>query len=107
VGAAFGGIGLVLEKSKRKLLTVAKESPEWFDFPAEMERKYSKLKAENAHGKRVFFRGNESTADILRQAKTTKFTPYSDSLQRTFFEFDDFLDIGSGCGESCEIGADE
>jgi hypothetical protein len=106
-GDHYGNCVWCWKKSKRKLLTVAKESPEWFDFPAEMERKYSKLKAENAHGKRVFFRGNESTADILRQAKTTKFTPYSDSLQRTFFEFDDFLDVGSGCGESCEIGADE
>lgn len=76
-----------------------------FEFPKRMEKLYRYHKA-TTEGGRVFFRGNRSTDDVLAMAEQ-QFDPYSDSKQRTLFEFDGFMDVGSGCGESCEIGADE
>jgi hypothetical protein len=105
-GDHYGNCVWCWKKSMRKLCTVAKESPEWFEFPAKMEEKYGHLMADNAQGRRVFFRKHMSTQDVLELAKKP-FTPYSDTRQMTLFELDDFMDIGSGCGESCEIGADD
>lgn len=105
-GDHYGNCVWCWKKSLRKLLTVAKESPEWFDFPAKMEAEYGQYKADNEQGRRVFFREHRSTEDILKMSKLP-FVPYSDDLQRTLFEFDEFYDVGSGCGESCEIGSDE
>lgn len=105
-GDHYGNCVWCWKKSMRKLLTLAKESPEWFEFPKRMEQMYGHIKAENDQGRRVFFREHMSAEDVLALAKKP-FTPYSDSKQMTLFEFDDFLDIGSGCGESCEIGSDD
>jgi len=101
-GEHYGNCVWCWKKSLRKLLTVAKHSPEQFAFPARMEKKFSSFKAKN--GERFFFRGNRSAQDILRLSKepfeefTDKYAPVSD---------EDPLDYGVGCGESCEIGSDE
>ena len=95
------------KKSYRKLLTVMKEKPEYFDFPRKMEEEFSNFKVTDAtrspDGRRLFFRGHKSVADIERDSKKP-FTPFSDKY---FIPHDDELDFGVGCGESCEIGADE
>lgn len=95
------------KKSMRKLLTLAKNNPEFFEFPARMEAEYALAGGERKDGQprqaRVFFRGNRSAADILRLAQTEDFEEFTDDK---FIPFDDDLDVGSGCGESCEIGAD-
>ena len=56
---------------------------------------------------RVFFRGHRSAQDILKLAQTENFKPYTDAELQQQQLFDPDLDVGSGCGESCEIGADE
>lgn len=99
------------KKSLRKHLTLAKESPEVFDFPRRMEEKYSRILSANAEVEnRHMFRNNMTTVDILEMARTKDFEPYRDIDQSQMFStasYDVFLDTGSACGESCEIGADE
>ena len=103
----------------RKLLTVAKNTPEAFDFPRRMEEQYGHVMPQRMKDKgyfdgkkRVFFRKETSTLDILRRAKLDDFHEYSDDTQQLLLDFfstawDEELDIGGGCGDSCEIGADE
>lgn len=97
------------KKSFRKLMTIAKEDPSALDFPGRMERKYGMVNkgAEEMTEPRVFFRGNKSAQDILKEAYSTDFTPYEDDKFDQMELFNELLDTGSGCGESCEIGADE
>lgn len=101
---AYGNCVWCWKKSRRKLMTVAKEDPIVFDFPGRMERKYGNIRGSEEQGEnRVFFRGRSSAQDIVREAFTTDFEPFED----TAFErelFDDYLDSGTACNESCEIG---
>ena len=73
-----------------------------------MERKYGMVtNGEKQEEPRVFFRGNRSAQDILQLSQTTDFEPYEDDKYENPELFDGWWDVGSGCGESCEIGADE
>lgn len=62
-------------------------------------------------GEHKIFRKHMSTVDIIEMARTKDFEPYADIDQLDFGfsppSYDVFLDTGSACGESCEIGADE
>lgn len=95
------------KKTDRKLYTLAKERPEIFEFPAEMEARYGRVgpefEREADDYRRVFFRKSRTTADILREAATRDFEPASDDS----VIYDPELDVGSGCEESCEVFADE
>ena len=103
----YGNCVWCWKKSNRKLLTVAREHPEFFRFPARMEELYALAGGERRDGHerqpRVFFRGNRSASGILRESQGG-FIPFEDDK---FIPFDDDLDVGGSCGESCEIGADE
>ena len=90
------------KKTIRKHYTLAKDDPSIYELPARLERDYP-LAGHNKDGTpRTFFRENRSTQDILEGSKQP-FTPYHDE-NRTY---DDRLDVGGGCGESCEVYADE
>lgn len=104
--AAWGNCVGCFKKSMRKLLTVAAVEPERFDFFDRMEKEYGYLDISGT-GKepRVFYRGRKSASEVVAMAKTESFIPYEDSLIETIF--DENLDIGGGCGDSCEVGADE
>jgi len=112
-GEHYGNCTWCWKKSKRKLLTLANDDPSIFDFPKRMEATYAYTNQSdgNEDQKRVFFRGHASSIDILEMAKSMNFEPYSDSKQLdlgfNMQSYDVFLDTGSACGESCEIGADE
>jgi hypothetical protein len=96
------------KKSDRKLLTLARSNPEFFAFFDRMEKTYALAGGERKDGEcrkpRVFFRKDRSVQDLLREAAEGNFTSYEDDK---FIPFDDELDVGGSCGESCEIGADE
>lgn len=78
------------KKSLRKLVMVAKETPEEFDFNARMEDMYG-LAGHNIDGTpRTFFRENRSTRDIISIAQLLNPKVISDA------------DQDSGCSESCE-----
>tara|TARA_R100000149_G_C5862613_1_gene128141 strand:- start:295 stop:1188 length:894 start_codon:yes stop_codon:yes gene_type:complete len=111
-GEHYGNCTWCWKKSLRKHLTLAKESPEIFDFPRLMEEKYAHITTPNdPNPKRQMFRKHMTTVDIIEMAKTTDFEPYVDTDQLDFGfsqpSYDVFLDTGSSCGESCEIGADD
>lgn len=98
------------KKSKRKLLTIARDYPSAFDFMLRMEREHqwsgAKIRRDGqvVTEPRVFFRKNETAEMLLREAAEGDFTPFEDDK---FIPFDDDLDVGGSCGDSCEIGADE
>jgi hypothetical protein len=70
-----------------------------------MERKYG-MTNNVGYEPRVFFREHRSAQDIIKESFTVEFTPYKDdAFDADLFDFE--LDTGSGCGETCEIGADE
>jgi hypothetical protein len=92
------------KKSDRKLFTLAKEAPEIFDFPARMEQRYGEVGYNNGK-QQVFFRLGRSTAQVLEAARLYDGPLFTDMNWQP--DNRDGLDIGSACGESCEIGADE
>jgi len=81
------------KKSLKKLVRIAKETPDVFDFPARMEREYASVGAwkEGMPHKRTFFREFRSTKDILGIAEIL-------DMPRTL----NFEDQDDGCSESCE-----
>lgn len=96
------------KKSKRKLMTLAVESPKSFDFFKRMEEKYGYYQPEH-RTKDIelpirFFRKNESVEDIFEDAKF-KFTPAIDERLLVNIPLDiweEELDGNFGCVESCE-----
>lgn len=106
-GEHYGNCVTCWKKSFRKLMTIAVEQPVRFDFFKRMESEHRKTMSDRGPG-RVFFRENKSCLDIMEMAKKP-FELYRDEIPRSLEQgtFNLDLDIGSGCSESCEIGADE
>lgn len=99
------------KKSDRKLFAIAKDHPEWFDFFAAMEEKYSGYLPEGKQHVTIkqpyyFFRHHRSVANIIEQAKTTHFSYPKDDRDRVLsvdqLELFTELDQLSTCSESCE-----
>jgi hypothetical protein len=91
------------KKSNTKLSLIAWESPNVFDFPSRMERDLG-LAGHNVDGtKRVFFRGNKSTNDILSYSKSsiTSKAEYLATREKVISDYEGSLFEG-GCSESCE-----
>lgn len=97
----WGNCETCWKKSDRKLLTIAKESPQAFGFMHRMERDFAMAGA--GTGPRVFFRNRRTAADIVGRSMLEPFDPFVDLHPRN----DPDLDVGAACGESCEIHADE
>lgn len=89
------------KKSDRKLLTIAKDHSEAFAWNERMEAQYSGCGA--GEGLRRFFRGNRSTKEILERSRM----PFEPFVDGRFIDWDPELDVGGGCGDSCEVGADD
>jgi len=119
-GEHYGNCVWCWKKSLRKLLTLAQDDEAIFDFPKHLEDKYSDTMTNSRREKRIregkeiksvdMFRKNMTTVDIIKMAREGNFEPYRDQDQTQMFSqasYDVFLDTGSACGESCEIGADE
>jgi 3'-phosphoadenosine 5'-phosphosulfate sulfotransferase (PAPS reductase)/FAD synthetase len=85
------------KKSFKKLFRIATESPEVFEFPHRMERVHG-LSGHNEDGtRRVFFRENRSSSNIVGTAKTV-------AHNSKFASFEpERIDESDGCSESCEI----
>lgn len=111
------------KKTLRKHLTLIGERPEIYDFPRRMEAEYGRHGPEfhrdpatrrqpiDAEYRRTFFRDNRSVDDLfaLYEQQKGKFRPFEDDSQRlpenSLFGTD--LDTPGGCGESCEVWADD
>lgn len=81
------------KKSDRKLLTIAKDSPEWFLVPEYLEKTYPDS-GPPQRTRQVFFRHNRKVEDIMELSK------------QPFNEFVD-IDFTDGCAESCEVFSDQ
>lgn len=94
------------KKSDRKLFTLALTSPDAFDFPQQMEQEFGDHKTDSPaagpDGRRHFYRDHRDSTDILQQAEEKRgtFRLYRDQIQGTIFDND--LDLGGDCSESCE-----
>ncbi len=102
-GEHYGNCQWCWKKTKRKLMTLALEAPEIFDFPFMMEQQYGTLKANNPKGRRNFFREDTCVQDIFTAAQRP-FLHFQEDMQQTLWDED--LDVGEGCGESCESHTD-
>lgn len=87
------------KKSFRKLMTIAKNEPERFDFFNRMELEYGAVKADKH--KRVFFRGERSVDDIFEMAKQD-FNEFEESMPELQLRLLDPIDFSNGCSDSCE-----
>jgi len=105
------------KKALRKHLTLINETPEFYDFPKRMEKKYGnfvnphRLEKLKKEGKDVkfpinFFRKNMNTEQMFELAKGFTDFAHDDSRDTNYqislvngFE----LDVSNGCVESCEI----
>lgn len=88
------------KKSDRKLFTLAKENPEYFEFPKHVGRKYEFV---NSPDGRKIYRKHRSAEDILREANSKDFKMWDDKYVLNGY---DELDVGGACGESCEVFTD-
>lgn len=80
------------KKSTKKLVRIAKETPEVFDFPARMEELYGFYGAGKTDEPRVFFRQHMTTKNLLKLVQISAVPPPNS----------DEVDGSSGCSESCE-----
>jgi len=92
------------KKSDRKLLTIAKNEPERFEFFRRMEAEHGDTGAGDQH--RVFFRKYRTATWYLNQAQQP-FNEFRDQMPELQLGMFDPLDIEASCGASCEIGIEE
>ena len=88
------------KKSDRKLWTIAKHHPEWFDLADRMEREHKQTGS--AKMDRVFFRHHRSTQDILRESRLP-FNEFKENMPQLQLGMFDPVDIEEDCGSGCEI----
>jgi len=79
------------KKSLRKHLTLAKETPQIFKFPMQMEQKHGLTGP--GEGRRVFFRNQQTAREIIELSREP-FETFIDAR---------YLDQNAGCEESCEV----
>jgi len=98
----LGNCVTCFKKSERKLKTIAKHHPEYFEPMARMEARHSHVRGEDGVQRR-FFRGHQTTADIIASSKNP-FTEWTESTEHQLGLFPiDEQDISNGCTESCEV----
>ena len=99
------------KKSFRKLVTIARESPEKFGFFAQMEKEFTNhVKETQAHRIKPpirFFRGKKTVSDIMAMAKDLSIENAIDdkliyNYQISMFSDGTELDMSNGCTESCD-----
>ena len=99
----LGNCVTCFKKSDRKLMTIAKNNPEFFEPMQNMERDLGTCGPYYARTGEFpkFFRKNRTTADIIAVSKEP-FEEFSEKPKQ--FSILDDLDISNGCVESCEVG---
>lgn len=92
--AAYGNCVWCWKKADSKLMRIAREQPDFFDFPARMEKLYRYVQSPPSGAPRTLFRGRRTVADILagRSRENGMQQPPASS--------------NGGCGDTCEVYAD-
>tara|TARA_R100000353_G_scaffold145939_1_gene104720 strand:+ start:3760 stop:4635 length:876 start_codon:yes stop_codon:yes gene_type:complete len=96
------------KKSDNKLMTIAIERPEYFDFPKKMEKLYQNYipesKSKSMKKPVRIFRNNKNVQDIFKNSKMKFKKPTNDSdIYNWQISIFDDLDKSNGCEDSCEI----
>jgi hypothetical protein len=103
------------KKTFRKLVTIARENPQWFEFMKQMELEYGnyisdgiKDRVETIELPIKFFRSNKSVEDIFEMAKDKSIKNAIDDSRNTNYQVSIWqdgteLDSANGCVESCEV----
>jgi len=101
----YGNCVTCWKKSDRKLMTIAAEEPERFEFMRRMEKEHKLTHLGSEEGGRLFFRKHKTVDDIFEMASKPfkKFVDHKPELQLGLL---DDLDLSGGCSESCDIYAD-
>lgn len=94
----YGNCLTCFKKSNRKIVTIAREHPEWFDTFANFENSYSNVKSPDKP--RVFFRGKNTVNDVFEMAKDESIDSFVDEK---FFPFDPELDVDESCSHDCSM----
>lgn len=91
------------KKSMRKLLTLAADTPEIFEFPMRMEQLYAFSGPGHHFGGsgRCFFRGHTSAKQIVEASKLPFDRFVSAPIRFDLFDMD--MDSAGSCSESCEV----
>lgn len=103
----YGNCVTCYKKTDRKLFTILKETPEWFDFFERMEKEhgYSKIAGKEKQAA-IFFRGNRTVAMLKKELLDMGDQFQSFTEAKRLNQIDMFggnsLDILDGCEESCE-----
>jgi len=108
----YGNCVGCFKKTVRKLATVAKEEPAHFDFWREIEEEFKSFKTTPAAtdpktGLRRMYRRHQTVNDIFKLSKDPDFRPFIEKENDPQLRLFDDLDVGGGCGESCEVYSDE
>ena len=96
------------KKSNRKLYTIYKNDPSSFDNMIRWEKEYGKyIKEGRADTDKTitFFRYGRSALDIIKEAEEIEVREPIDESMHTEYQssfFDEDLDVGFGCNDSCE-----
>lgn len=103
----MGNCVTCFKKSDRKLLTIARHCPEFFEPMKKMERDLSMAgpRAKITGEPMRFFRKHRTTEDIIATSKRPfiEWTPELDErIQLGMFDMEQ-MDISNGCTESCEV----
>lgn len=85
------------KKSDRKLMTVAVNYMDVFDFPLAVEELYAEAGA--GEGPRRLFRGQRTAREVIARAMVEDFEMFVDGNEA----FDPDLDEPGGCEETCEV----
>ena len=103
-----GNCDLCWKKSKRKLLTVLVEHPEYVQWWNEMEIKYGNYVPEShKHNQNIelpftFFRNHESAQDLVEDSQHPFRKATDDFSLAQLMHSEPELDFTNGCEESCE-----
>jgi len=111
----YGNCVGCFKKSLRKLGTIARDTPEYFDRWAELEEELKEHKNANNHDKetgfRRIYRKQRTVSDLIQIGNDPDFKPFEekkpDRQTQLFVEKVDEFDMEFGCGQSCEIYNDE
>ena len=102
----MGNCVTCFKKSDRKLLTIAKHHPEYFEPFQRIEQENGMAGTLAAkEGKQVFFRKHRSVSDIIASSKQPfrEWFPGIEEMRQQGLFTDEELDVSNGCVESCEV----
>ena len=103
----LGNCVACFKKSDRKLFTIARNHPEFFEFPLRMEREHSQAGSYFRKAGEIsnWYRKSRTAAEMIATSNQPfkEWTESDKAKQIGLFSLDE-MDYSNGCTESCEVG---